>query len=157
MPVLLDSNQLLRIAQPEAEEYPLVRDAISWFLRKRDKPFLCPQNLYEFWSVATRPPGPSNGLGMTSAEAEAEIQQFEGFFPLLPDTLAVYNEWRALITRFDVTGLQAHDARLIATMIVHRVPMLLTFNKRHFRRFIGHVEINGEPLRVLGPEDVLSS
>lgn len=156
MPVLLDSNQLLRIAQPEAEEYPIVRDAVIELLRRHERPFICPQNLYEFWSVATRPPGSANGLGMTPEEAEAEIKQFEVFFPLLPDIAAVYTEWRTLITRFGITGLQAHDARLVATMIAHRVPTLLTFNKRHFRRFIGHVEVDGRPLRILEPDDVLA-
>lgn len=155
MPVLLDSNQLLRIAQPQTPEYPLVRDAITVYIERADRPFLCPQTLHEFWSVATRPAG-TNGLGMTKAEAEVELSAFETFFPLLPDTAAVHEEWRTLIRNYDVLGLQAHDARLVATMIVHQVPSLLTLNVRHFKRFTdGGVMIAGQPLQILHPSDVL--
>lgn len=156
MPVLLDTNHLLRVAQPEAPEYPVIADAIVKYLRAGDRPKLCPQNLYEFWSVATRPPGTAgNGLGMTVEEAAAEIEAFESFFPILPDTPAVYNEWRVLTRRWGITGRQAFDARLIATMIAHNVPHLLTLDVRHFRRYEQRgIVIAGQPLRILHPQDV---
>lgn len=85
MPVLLDSNQLLRLAEPHTPEYIIVRDAIIDFVQRSDRPCICPQTLHEFWSVAIRPAGTSaNGLGMTKMEAETEIAAFEGFFRLLP-------------------------------------------------------------------------
>lgn len=156
MPILLDTNQLLRIAQPEAPEYPVVTEAIVKCLRARDRPSLCPQNLYEFWSVATRPQGTAgNGLGMTVEEADAEIEGFESFFPILPDTPAVYNEWRALTRRWGITGRQSFDARLIAAMIVHGIPALLTFDVGHFKRYEERgIVIAGQALRILHPQDV---
>lgn len=155
MPVLLDSNQLLRIAEPHAPEYLVVRDAISRYVERGEKPFLCPQALYEFWTVATRPAGTAaNGLGLSKQEAEAEVAAFEMFFPLLPDTATVYDAWRTLIQQYDVLGLQAHDARLIATMIAYQVPALLTLNVKHFKRYTdGRVMIAGEPLQILHPQD----
>lgn len=156
MPVLLDSNQLLRIAEPHTPEYPIVRDAIIKYVKRGDRPLLCPQTLHEFWTVATRPAGTAaNGLGMTKQEAEAEVAAFETFFPILPDTAAMYDAWRVLIRQYDVLGLQAHDARLIAAMIAHQVPTLLTLNVKHFKRYLnGGIVIAGQPLQILRPQDV---
>jgi hypothetical protein len=45
-----------------------------------------------------------------------------------------------------VTGKSIHETRLVATMIVERVPSLLTFNTRDFARF--------NEIVVLEPHDV---
>lgn len=123
LPILLDTNHLLRLAQPHAPEYPIVSDAIIKYLRSGERPAVCPQNFYEFWSVATRPSGPpANGLGLTADEADAEVEGFAGFFRVLDDVPAIFHEWRILMKRWKVTGRQSHDARLITTMIAHRIP-----------------------------------
>lgn len=155
LPTLLDTNQLLRIAQPQAPEYPVVTTAIIKYLKGGERPAICPQNIYEFWSVSTRPAGPpSNGLGLTALEAEAEIEAFEDFFQVLTDVPAIYNEWRVLMKTWKVTGRQSFDARLIATMIVHKVPQLMTFDVNHFRRYEKRgIVIDGQPLRIIHPAD----
>lgn len=155
-PVLLDTNQLLRIAQPQTPEYSLVTDAIIKYLRAGERPAVCPQNLYEFWSVATRPPGTAgNGLGMTADEADAEVEAFEGFFTVLEDVPSIYREWRVLMKNWGVTGRQAHDARLIATMIAHKIPILMTFDLNHLKRYEERgIVIAGQPLRIIHPSDV---
>lgn len=154
--ILLDTNQLLRIAQPHTPEYPVVTNAILKCLRAGEPPAICPQNLYEFWSVATRPPGTAgNGLGMTADEADAEIEAFEGFFTLLEDIPAVYREWRVLMKAWKITGRQSHDARLIATLAAHQVPTLMTFDLNHFKRYEERgIVIAGQPLRIIHPADV---
>lgn len=153
MPILLDTNQLLRIAQPEGPEYSIVRDAITKYIQARDRPSICSQNIYEFWSVATRQAGTAgNGLGMTMEEADTEISQFESFFPMLPDTEAVYAEWRILTRRLGVKGRQAHDARLVATMITHGIPNRMTFDIGHFQKYErAGIMIAGQPLLVIHP------
>jgi predicted nucleic acid-binding protein len=54
---------------------------------------------------------------------------------VLPDTDAVYSEWRTLVTTHGVTGLRPYDARLVAAIQVHGVTHLLTFNVEDFRRY----------------------
>jgi len=56
---------------------------------------------------------------------------------LLPDSLAVHEEWRKLPITHVVSGVQVHDARLAAAMIVHRVKRILTFNDLDFARYTG--------------------
>lgn len=92
---------------------------------------------------------------MTKHEAEAEVAAFETFFPLLPDTAAVGGAWRVLLQHYDVLGLQAYNARLVAAMIAHQVPALLTLNVRHSKRYLnGGIIMAGEPLQTLHPRDV---
>jgi len=38
-----------------------------------------------------------NGLGLTVAEAEREVQAIESGMSLLPDSEAVYREWRRIV------------------------------------------------------------
>jgi predicted nucleic acid-binding protein len=49
---------------------------------------------------------------------------------LLPDNLAVHQEWRKLLVMSNVSGVQVHDARLVAAMRVHGVGTILTFNEK---------------------------
>jgi predicted nucleic acid-binding protein len=47
----------------------------------------------------------------------------------------VYTEWRRLVVSFEVSGMQVHDARIVAAMIVHGVTHILTFNTADFVRY----------------------
>ena len=55
----------------------------------------------------------------------------------LPDSAAVYREWRRIVLQHSVLGVQVHDARLAAAMYVHRVSHILTLNVTDFSRFSG--------------------
>lgn len=44
---------------------------------------------------------------------------------------------RSVQAEHAVAGKGAHDARVVAAMIVHRVDRILTFNMRDFRRYPG--------------------
>jgi predicted nucleic acid-binding protein len=136
MSVVLDSNILARLAQHAHPMHVAARDAVAALRQRGEALHIVPQNLYEFWVVATRPVS-ANGLGLTAAEANAELAVLEALFPLLPDTAAIFPEWRRLVTAHDVLGKNAHDARLVAAMLVHGVAQLLTFNVADFSRFPG--------------------
>jgi hypothetical protein len=43
-----------------------------------------------------------NGLGLTAAEAEREVQAIESGMSLLPDGEAVYREWRRIVVQYGV-------------------------------------------------------
>jgi predicted nucleic acid-binding protein len=54
---------------------------------------------------------------------------------LLPDIPAIHEEWRKLLVMHNVSGVQVHDARLVAAMRVYGVKRILTFNHRDFARY----------------------
>jgi hypothetical protein len=53
----------------------------------------------------------------------------------LADDGRVFAEWRRLVAVHQVRGVQVHDARLVASRIVHEVPQILTLSGADFSRF----------------------
>ena len=92
------------------------------------------QNVAEFWNALTRPVA-RNGYGLSPEAADRRARRFESRLRLLPDSLAVHKEWRGLLVKHGVSGVQVHDARLVAAMRVHGVNRILTFNTRDFARY----------------------
>ncbi len=148
MSTLVDTNILTRYAQPTHSMYQLAKDAVNLLLQQGDELCLVPQNFYEFWVVATRPVA-VNGLGLTMAEAQAELVGLRQIFTVLDETPAILARWEQLVIQYQVMGKNAHDARLVAAMLVHGVGRLLTFNARDFQRYQG--------ITVVSPQDVLSA
>jgi predicted nucleic acid-binding protein len=117
--------------------------------RRGDTPCVFAQVLYEFWVVATRPPG-ENGLGFSVARVTQEILRFKPpFFQLFHDKAEVFGEWQRLVQEHEVKGKDAHDARLVAAMNTHGVRGILTFNTKDFRRYLD--------IKVLDPHELAST
>jgi predicted nucleic acid-binding protein len=95
-----------------------------------------PQNLAEFWNVATRPAN-VNGFGQTPSWADQALARVEDYFLLAEDMPAIYRVWRRLVVEYGVSGVQVHDARIAAAMRVHGITHILSFNTRHFARYAG--------------------
>ncbi len=68
---------------------------------------------------------------------------------LLPDSESTYREWRRLIVEYSVSGVQVHDARLVAAMHVHGVSHLLTLNTGDFSRYPGVTAIHLQTLAAV--------
>ena len=87
--ILLNTNLLTRITRSHDPQSGVARAAIQTLLGRKERLIVVPQNLYEFWVVATRPPGvpPAgrNGLGMTPAQAGHWLRFFQRRFTLLAD------------------------------------------------------------------------
>jgi predicted nucleic acid-binding protein len=140
MRVLLDTNVLLRAAEPSHSQHRVAVDAMELLQRDRHDVVVVPQVLYEFWTVATRPVE-NNGLGMTPAEAHGELQSFQRLFRFLRDERSIYAHWEALVSSLGVRGKTAHDARLVAAMERHGVTHILTFNASDFGRYASVVTL----------------
>lgn len=145
---LLDSNILLRYADKNSPQHLVTSQAILLLSQSTVKLCIAPQNIYEFWNVATRPAA-VNGLGFTATETNTLVNYFKAAFQLLPETPGVYAEWERLVKEHNVIGKQAHDCRLVAFMKVHGLSHLLTFNGNDFRRFE-----TAENVRVVEPSSI---
>jgi predicted nucleic acid-binding protein len=131
---LADTNVLLRFADRTHPIHPILRAAVRKLRTSGRRLRATPQNFVEFWNVATRPIE-KNGFGLAPANADQLLRLVERLFPLLPDSPAVYAEWRRLVVSFGVSGIQVHDARIVAAMIVHGVTHILTLNTTDFVRY----------------------
>ena len=145
MSVLIDSNVLLRRAQPAHPAHVSAVQSVARLLARGVPVYFTPQNITEFWNVATRP-AEINGLGLPYETVAAEVAIIEGLLTFLPDSPAIFPEWKRLITQYRVTGVKVHDARLAAIASVYGVKSILTFNGGDFARF--------KHLAVLHPSEV---
>lgn len=134
MRVLLDTNVLLRAVQINHPLFVQTTQAISALIRRDDSLFVSPQNIIEFWNVATRPIQ-HNGFGLSPEEVLSEIVGFEKSFSLLPDVPEIYTEWKKIVVRHKIQGVKVHDARLVALATIYSLEGLLTFNTSDFARF----------------------
>lgn len=134
MSVVLDTNILTRAAEPVHPSHKVTLDALEALRNQGEDLYIVPQNFYEFWVVATRPRA-ANGLGMSVVEAQAELASVKKLFHFLNDTPALYEQWERLVSQHAVSGRNAHDARIVAAMMVHGITQLLTFNPDDFKRF----------------------
>ena len=131
---LVDTNILLRSAQPHHIQNPAALAALGALRAQGQTLYVCSQNIVEFWSVATKPPD-VNGLGLSIVETEILVQEIESSYQYLQDDPRVQGVWRKLVAAYQVSGRQVYDARLVAVMLVHGVTHLLTFNTDDFRRY----------------------
>ena len=148
MNVLLDTNVLLRSAEPGHAQHQQARDATDLLGKQGHTLCLVPQNFYEFWVVSTRPLA-QNGRGKAPDEVLAEFAFLESHFAVFPDTPAVFDEWKKLMAAYKTTGKPSHDARFVAAMLAHGITHILTFNDQDFRRYAGITPIS--PAGVTAP------
>jgi len=130
----VDTNVLLRSIDDEHVAQPIAKNALFALRDRGEILSIFPQNLIEFWAVATRSVT-NNGLGLSIASPEEDIASLKTLFALLPDTPKIFSEWERIVLQYRVSGKQAHDARLVAAMRVHKLTHLLTFNTGDFKRF----------------------
>lgn len=133
MAVLLDTNILLRLAQPGHPSALAAMRALKALRVSGESLFITQQNIVEFWAVTTRPID-ANGLGFATQQAATETAALKIFFPLLPE-VPIQNAWEQLVVKYRVSGKNVHDARLVAAMVVHGIESILTFNTQDFVRY----------------------
>jgi predicted nucleic acid-binding protein len=134
MKLLIDTNILLRLSDPDHAHHEVARTAVDQLNALGHQGVLVPQVLYEYWVVATRPQE-QNGLGADVATADADVAGWTQLFQLLLDERGMFTRWHELVTTYQVKGKNAHDTRLVAAMLRHGLTSLLTFNTADFARY----------------------
>jgi predicted nucleic acid-binding protein len=145
MKYLLDTNILLRLAERNHSHHQEAKEALRTLRQQNNTFYVFLQNISEFWNVCTRPTK-NNGFGLSIAKTDLHLKRFERFFTILPDTKDVYKNWRKLVVKHSVLGIQVHDAKIVAAMIAHSIENLLTFNTKDFKRFTD--------IKAFAPKDI---
>ena len=83
------------------------------------------------------------------ADTKARLEDLERTVNVLTESLASYAEWKRLVVSHGVSGVQVHDARLVALMTVNGIRHLLTLNPTDFKRFPN--------VAAVTPQEVLSA
>jgi predicted nucleic acid-binding protein len=144
---LADTNILLRMANRTDANHALARRAVRELRAQGHTLHVATQNLVEFRNVITRPLN-RNGMGLSPNDADHQLRVMERIFDRLADTDDVYERWKDLVRVHAVLGVQVHDTRLVAAMLVHGVTHILTFNGADFARFASEGIVVVDPTTV---------
>jgi predicted nucleic acid-binding protein len=79
MSYLIDTNVLLRSAQPSHSMHADAARAVGELFAQGEILSVIPQNIIEYWAVVTRPVE-ANGLGMSVVETVVEVSRLKGIF-----------------------------------------------------------------------------
>ena len=78
-----------------------------------------------------------------------ELNKLTDLLTIVDDTPVILPAWRKLVIQHQVIGKNAHDAWLVAAMIVHKIERILTFNIADFQRY--------KEIEAVSPMDVVKS
>ena len=145
---LLDTNIILRGSDQNSPNHSLVRDSVNEIIQRGENCLITSQVLIEFWVVATRPIE-VNGLGWTPQKTHQEINHLLSLFPLLEETPEIFLQWLHLVANHNIKGKRTHDIRLLAVMVVYKIPHLLTFNPKDF--------IHLPNITIIQPQELINS
>lgn len=143
---LIDTSIITRTIHTGNPTQQTALDALTQIRKRGENLCIIPQNLIEFWAVATRPVL-SNGLGLSIEEAENEITKIKFYFILKPENETIFGNWEKLVKNYRVSGKTTHDARIVAAMQAHKIENLLTFNIADFKRY-------ADIINVYAPQDI---
>lgn len=132
--VLLDTNILLRAQQVTSIFHQKVSEKLYELASSGKTLCICPQNIYEFYAVATRSEA-SNGLGLTQNQAILEIENLLSTYVFKEENMQLFSHWKALIEKYVIQGKTTHDARLVALMLSHKIESFYTLNQDDFNRY----------------------
>lgn len=144
--IAVDTNVLIGAIQTfDPRLRGTARRAVKSLYRQGQQLLCFPQNLVEFWNASTRPAS-GNGLGFSPEQAARYVDRFQTLLRLVPEAPEIFPTWRKLVLEHRVSGIQVHDARIVAAMTVHQVNTILSFDLADFKRYA--------EITVVHPEDV---
>lgn len=110
---LVDTNILLRMTRRSDPQHKSIDTALAKLATRGTLLHYTHQNIAQLWNAITRPVL-RNGFGLSVEDAEREVRAIEAGMVLLPDSEAVYHEWRRIVLQHSVLGVHASrscDAR----------------------------------------------
>jgi toxin-antitoxin system PIN domain toxin len=132
-PVMVDTNVWVYLSMSGMAEHAKAKVWVSKLMADGIPLHVSPQILREYMSVTTRITLFQHPL--TPARAAQLAQDILMNASLLDETSAVAAQLREPVRRHKVQGKQIHDANIVATMLVHDIKRLVTFNPADFRRY----------------------
>lgn len=132
-PVFIDTNVLVYAAVDNAPLHDSAATALKRCQKNGTPCWVNRQVLREFMCIMTRPqtfqPLP------TIKTLALQVRFMERHFHVAEDTQQITSMLVALLEKHGIGGKRVHDANIAATMIVHRIPRILTNNPRDFQSF----------------------
>lgn len=136
--LFVDTNVLVYANVSEAPQHQAALAAIDQTRKDGRTLWISRQVLREYLVTLTRPQAFQDVPLTTVLE---QVQLFQDHFEIADDTDAVTDQLMQLMDDIPIGGKQVHDANIVATMLAHGIPALLTHNGKDFERFKAYIKI----------------
>lgn len=137
--VFVDTNVWVYAIAAAAPLHVAARTALAALRQSGVELWVSRQVLWEYAATMTRPQPFSTP--QPGSVAVGDIGQIVALSQLAEDGPSVFTHFLSPLTSVQVGGRRVHDANIVATMLAHGVPNLLTHNTADFNRFTGHVTV----------------
>lgn len=135
----LDTNILVYASNSISPWHHFAKEKIRTLLSEKFRLFISPQILREYVSVASRSIGAEKPAPWEMILNNCEY--FQNHFTLLDEGRHTVIELMHLLSKIPSAGKHVHDANIVATMLAHHVPNLLTLNTGDFTRYSGLIHV----------------
>ena len=132
--VFVDTNVLLTATDKSRPNHEAARRLIAESGSRGLHLAVSGQILREYLVVATRPVD-ANGLGLATRDAVANVKAFLRYVGMYEETGETANRLHRLGLTHHLRGKHFHDANIVATMSVHGIRSLVTYNVKDFECF----------------------
>jgi predicted nucleic acid-binding protein len=132
--LFLDTNVLLTATDESRAHHGTARQLLAKGRSAGLHGAVSGQIIREYLVVATRPVA-VNGLGLTTADAIRNMEQFTRRVAFCDETEATSVRLRGLVRMHDLAGKAIHDANVVAAMACHGIQRLVTENPEDFRKY----------------------
>jgi predicted nucleic acid-binding protein len=144
--IFIDTNILVYANIAESALHSKALESLETIQSSYENHWISRQILREYISAVTKVDPAMKPL--SSVTIIKRIQYFEEIFNIAEDSSSVTKNLLAILEKIIIRGRKIHDANIVATMLSHNIPTLITENKKDFERFSSFIE-------VLTIEDIL--
>jgi predicted nucleic acid-binding protein len=137
--VFVDTNVLVFATQTSAPWHAEAARALSDLHAAGAELWISRQILREYLAALSRPQ--TFAAPLPIAILTRNVTQFETLFAVAEDGYGVTIYLLNLLGAISCAGKQVHDANIVATMLAHGIPKLLTHNVADFTRFVGQITV----------------
>lgn len=138
-PVLVDTNVLIYHQIARSPFHAAARNQLRDLSAAGHTLWVSRQILREYLAAMSRPGTVTPPPSMTALIAD--VQTFQTRFFIAEDGPAATIHLLSLLTSIPCGGKRVHDANIVATMLAHGIPRLLTHNVADFSRFAGIITV----------------
>lgn len=131
MSYLLDANVLLRWLETSDPRHTRVKAAIAALENQGHTLHITPQNVIEFWAVASRPTA-DNGFGWNLPRCDAAVPLLLASFEFLPDTPAIFAALKSAKASRLLIRPPLNERTDRARRYCHRLSLFYDDTKRHY-------------------------
>ena len=128
---LIDSNVLIYATQSLDSRHSKSLEILEWGRHSKSKAYISVQNLAEMYPVLTGPksiPPDSPEIARQKIESIASLPHLE----IIPITWSIVTKALGLCQRHRIERQKYFDMQLVAMMLLHEIPTIVTENENDF-------------------------